>query len=235
MRQVVAIALDDGAARTELATVLSALDLSVIEASTADESLVAVREGGASVVVVGLGLPDQATFQAIAAYRHLVPDLHLIVLAYSGGHDVHMRCFAAGADDVVADPYDISELSARVLAGARRSRTPNRPVLRFADLELDLLAHEVRLHGRIVPLTRLEFDLFRFLALHPGRTYSRDQILSAVWGSSAAAQRQTTVTEHVRRLRTKLDRAPGQRSWISTVRGRGYHFDPQPARELVAS
>ncbi|MCU1496407.1 MAG: two component transcriptional regulator, winged helix family [Acidimicrobiales bacterium] len=211
---------------------LLALDLAVIEVRTAAEGLDAVLDAGASVAVLGLGMPDQSMLQALAEYRRS-PDLHLIVLAASGGLDLRMRCFAAGADDVVADPFDVSELAARVFAGVRRASSPNRAVVSFEHLELDLRAHEVRLDDRTVPLTRLEFNLFRFMALHPGRTYSRDQLLSAVWGSSASAQHQTTVTEHVRRLRNKLDLVPANRSWISTVRGRGYHFNAQPDLELV--
>ena len=98
-------------------------------------------------------------------------------------------------------------------------------LLRFGALEIDTDARTASVLGQPVPLTRLEYDLLAFLTSSPGRSYSREQLLNAVWGSSSEWQRPDTVSEHVHRLRRKLSIGDA-RPRIATVRGIGYRFDP---------
>ena len=96
--------------------------------------------------------------------------------------------------------------------------------LRFDDLLIDRRSREVRVGTARLALTHREFDLLAFLAASPGQVFTREQLLGQVWGSSSDWQGPSTVTEHIRRLRVKLDDAPGSKPWIRTVRGVGYAF-----------
>jgi two-component system phosphate regulon response regulator PhoB len=98
--------------------------------------------------------------------------------------------------------------------------------LRYGALEIRLAAHEVLLHGDLVELTAKEFELLAFLASSPRRVFSREELLQAVWGSTSQWQDPATVTEHVRRLRRKVEADPERPRWLATVRGVGYRFDP---------
>ena len=102
-------------------------------------------------------------------------------------------------------------------------RTPAR-VLRYGLLEIDTGAREVRVDGQPIDLSRREFDLVAFLASSPGRAFTRRELLDGVWHSSNEWQTPSTVTEHVRRLRRKLQTRPDLPSWVVTVRGTGYCF-----------
>jgi DNA-binding response OmpR family regulator len=101
-------------------------------------------------------------------------------------------------------------------------------LLVYGRLTIDRTARSVTLGGRALRLTTLEFDLLAFLAARPGQAFSRGELLRSVWNSSPDWQRKSTVTEHVRRLRCKIEPDPGEPRFLHTVRGVGYRFDPPP-------
>ena len=98
--------------------------------------------------------------------------------------------------------------------------------LAFAGLRIDAEVREVIVDEHVVELTRLEFDLLAHLAGAPRRVFSRGQLLRDVWHSSPDWQTSKTVTEHVRRVRQKIESDPAQPRWIRTVSGAGYRFEP---------
>jgi len=98
--------------------------------------------------------------------------------------------------------------------------------LQFDGLSIDTALREVLVHSQVVKLTRLEFDLLAHLAAAPRRVFSCGKLLSDVWRSSPEWQTSKTVTEHVRRIRLKIETDPGQPRWIRTVSGAGYRFEP---------
>ena len=129
-----------------------------------------------------------------------------------------------GADDYVVKPFSSGELLARVESVLRRSHRTHRPqVIRHGDLCIDLGAREVSLAGEKIALTAKEYALLHFLASAPKQVFTREQLLRQVWGTEAGWQDTATVTEHVRRLRRKLE-ADGDKPLIETVRGVGYRF-----------
>ena len=132
-----------------------------------------------------------------------------------------------GADDFAVEPFVNGEVPARIRSVLRRCRRPERPApLVFGPLSVLLAEREIRLEGRLVETTPLEFDLLARLVASPRRVFSRVDLLEQVWGSSGAWQSPATVTEHIRRLRLKLEANRERPRWIHTVRGVGYRFDP---------
>jgi DNA-binding response OmpR family regulator len=130
-----------------------------------------------------------------------------------------------GADDYVTKPFSPRELATRVKTVLRRSGAgrPPRERVSVGPLELDASRREARRDGEPVRLTAKEFDLLWFLASNPGRVFSRDQLMSRVWGYSAALDT-GTVTVHVRRLREKLEEDASDPRLLETVWGVGYRL-----------
>ena len=135
-----------------------------------------------------------------------------------------MRGLATGADDYVVKPFSLPELVARIHALLRRAN-PNlvTAALKVGDLELDRTTHRVRRASRDVHLGPTEYRLLEYLMRHPGRVYSREQLLDGVWGNDVYVD-ERTVDVHVGRLRKALNFA-GMQDVIRTVRGAGYSLE----------
>ena len=177
------------------------------------------------VVVLDLGLPDE---DGLMLLRELRGSSDVAVVVVSGRADEPDRIVGLelGADDYLVKPFSQRELIARIAAVQRRRRPPEaESVLRFGALVIDKAAREAFVLNEPVDLTRREYDLLAFLTANPGRSFSHEQLLAAVWDSSADWQSPSTVSEHVYRLRRKL-RLTDARPRIATVRGVGYRFDP---------
>ena len=133
-----------------------------------------------------------------------------------------------GADDYLTKPFSIRELQARVKALLRRVEAIASPeqaqgMVRSGDLEIDLDKRSARLEGKPLNLTAKEFDLLVQFARHPGRVYTRNQLLEMVWGGSFDGY-EHTVNSHINRLRTKVEADPANPRYILTVWGVGYKF-----------
>ena len=133
-----------------------------------------------------------------------------------------------GADDYVLKPYSLRELVARVRARLRRRPAQElRPGLEpmvYGDLVIDPRAREVYIADDKIDLTAREYELFAFLVSHPREVFSREELLEHVWGTRF--QDPATVPEHVRRVRSKIEKHPPTRKMLTTLRGMGYRFDP---------
>jgi DNA-binding response OmpR family regulator len=140
-----------------------------------------------------------------------------------------------GADDYVVKPFSPAELVARVDAVLRRGAAArdaaDRAPIETGEMVIDPACRTVEIDGRQVELTALEFDLLAHLASHPGRVFSREQLMESVWNNSFFTDT-STVTVHVRRLRGKIEPDPARPRYIETARGVGYRFRA-PARELA--
>jgi two-component system phosphate regulon response regulator PhoB len=136
-----------------------------------------------------------------------------------------------GADDYIVKPFSRGELTARIETVLRRTRhgPPKSDVsessLNFGELRIDLTTREVERAGEVIDLTAMEFNLLAFLASSPRQVFSRQQLLQNVWASSSEWQDEATVTEHIRRVRRKIEVDPDHPRWITTVRGVGYRFE----------
>jgi DNA-binding response OmpR family regulator len=149
----------------------------------------------------------------------------VIVLSGRAAESDRVLAFELGADDYVVKPFLARELPARIRSVVRRSGSAT-PAWRFGPLEIRVPEREVLLAGVLIDTTPREFDLLAKLASTPRRVFSKAELLSAVWGSSDDWQDPATVTEHIRRLRRKLEADPDRPRWLHTVRGAGYRFEP---------
>jgi DNA-binding response OmpR family regulator len=187
------------------------------------------------LVMLDVGLPGVDGLSLLERIRR-TSNVPVIMLTGRASEVDKVNGLRSGADDYVLKPFSPDELVARVETVLRRStraesgtnggavRVANR--LDFAGLAIDLDSREVHVHERRVAMTAREFDLLAFFAASPRRVFSREQLLRQVWDSSADWQDEATVTEHVRRVRRKIENDPDQPRWVITVRGAGYRFEP---------
>ncbi len=148
----------------------------------------------------------------------------VIFLTAKTGEPDRVLGFELGADDYISKPFSPREVVARIKAVLRRFERPLAPeVVEFEDLVIDGGAMTLTVRGALVSTTATEFRLLDYLARHPGRVFSRDQLLDAVWRETAFVTPRS-VDVYVRRLREKIEKDPEQPQYLRTVRGAGYRF-----------
>lgn len=178
------------------------------------------------LIVLDLMLPGIDGLSILREVRR-TGSVPVIVLTARGDEGDRILGLQLGADDYVVKPFSPRELSARVASVLRRSGvTAPTEVLQFGATRIDQTTREVRVDGRLVDLTRREFDLLTFFAHAPRQVFTRAQLLEQVWDSSPEWQDPATVTVHVGHLRQKIEPDPGRPQHLITVRGVGYRFDP---------
>jgi DNA-binding response OmpR family regulator len=195
--------------------------LLVCERECLDDAEDALCDGAFDLVV--LHLRGYGGLEAIARIRarSRVP-----ILALLDGTIDCVDAIDAGADDYVHVPSPAREVAAKIRGTLRRAGwAPEPPAARFGNLEIDARAREVRIADRPVPMPQREFGLLAFLASSPRRVFTREELLTEVWHASTEWLGPATVTEHIRRLRSRLAANGGSYDWIGTVRGVGYRFD----------
>lgn len=151
----------------------------------------------------------------------------VILLTARGEENDRIAGLRLGADDYVAKPFFPQELVARVDAVLRRTRAPAHDLepIAFDGIVVEPAGRRVLVRGEESSLTTLEYDLLVFLARHPGRVFSREQLIEAVWNYTFYTDT-ATVTVHIRRLRQKIEEDPSHPRWVQTVWGVGYRFSP---------
>jgi len=205
----------------------------VVTAASADEAWHAALSGSSKpdAIVLDVMLPGG---DGIDICRRLRRDHGLatpIVLLTARGEEAdRIAGLDVGADDYVVKPFSPRELVARVRAHLRRveldsATPPTDGILCGGDIRLDAHNRTVEVVDLPVNLTAKEFDLLHFLMAHRGQTFSRDELLDAVWDRDFFGD-QSTVTVHIRRLREKIERDPGRPMHVKVVWGVGYKFDP---------
>jgi len=183
------------------------------------------------LIVLDLRLPDIPGEEVCATLRRSSSVPVLMLTAKSSEED-RLRGLALGADDYLVKPFSPRELVARVRAILRRAAGGTHPpadvlVRAVGRLEIDVTGHRARFDGRSLPLTESEFRLLAALARHPGRAYSRFELLEAMHGADLEGFGRT-VDAHVKNLRRKLEEAgPGLSGVVQTVYGVGYRFDDE--------
>jgi len=178
------------------------------------------------LVILDLGLPGIQGLEVLRRIRNLGPT-PIIIVSGKGTEADRVVGLELGADDYLVKPFSHRELLARVHAVLRRSSAADAgELLDFGSLTIHIPSRDVVVDGQTVELTALEFDLLSFLAASPRQVFSSELLLDRVWGSSADWQTTATVSEHIHRIRRKIEADPSKPRWIKTLRGAGYRFEP---------
>lgn len=200
-----------------------------------DEAEIRLREQVPDIVLLDWMLPGLSGIELCRRIR-VRPEterLPVIMLTARGEEGDRIRGLSTGADDYIVKPFSVPELLARVRALLRRTKPAHiATLLRAGDIELDRETHRVRRAGKDLHLGPTEFRLLEFLMQSPGRVYSREHLLNAVWGHDVYID-ERTVDVHVGRLRKAIS-LNGKPDPIRTVRGAGYSFDETFARDEQA-
>ncbi|MEX0851043.1 MAG: response regulator transcription factor [Gaiellaceae bacterium] len=197
-----------------------------LEAADGETARTAIERSEPDLVVLDVMLPGTDGLE-LCRWIRSTSELPVIMLTARGEEADRIVGLELGADDYVTKPFSPRELAARVRSVLRRS-TPTETAaerLTFGSVELESATRETRKGGEEVRLTAKEFDLLWFLASHPRRVFSRDQLMAKVWGYTAALDT-GTVTVHVRRLREKVEIDPSEPLHLETVWGVGYRLVP---------
>jgi two-component system, OmpR family, response regulator ResD len=192
------------------------------------QALDLVAQQRPDLVVLDLMLPGVDGLEVMRRLREQDRErIALILLTAKGEESDRIIGLRLGADDYVVKPFSPAELVARVDAVLRRVDTSpaQQAPIELSDMTIDAAARRVFVRGEEVQLTQREFDVLLFLARHPGQAFSRNQLMDAIWQYSFYTDT-STVTVHIRRLRSKIESDPAQPRHIETVWGVGYRFAP---------
>ena len=226
MKPLVLIVEDEAALVTMLRYNLEKEGFAVCVAADGEEALIQIAERKPEVVLLDWMLPLVSGIEVCRQIRRAPASrtLPIIMLTARGEEGDRVRGLNSGADDYVVKPFSPTELIARLRAVMRRAQpTSGEDVLRFTDVAMDLVAHRVTRDGKPIHLGPTEFRLLRFLMQHPGRVFSREQLLDQVWGHDVYVEVRT-IDVHIRRLRKALN-ADKAADLIRTVRAAGYALD----------
>src|SRR5579872_6475799 len=223
MQPTILVVEDEPALLTLLHYNLEQEGFKVLEARDGEEAMVQLRETLPDAVLLDWMLPRLSGLEVCRQIRRAPAwrDLPVIMLTARGEEGDRVRGLNSGADDYVVKPFSPGELIARLRAVMRRAQPASaEDVLRFSDVAMDLGAHRVTRAGRPIHLGPTEFRLLRFLMQHPGRVFSREQLLDQVWGHDVYVEPRT-VDVHIRRLRKALNET-SDADIVRTVRSAGY-------------
>ena len=198
------------------------------------QAMAAIDRQRWDLVLLDLMLPGADGWEVCRHLRARHADVPVIMLSARSAEAHRVLGLELGADDYVAKPFSMLELVARVRALLRRieqmrSTAAARQDFSFGPFRLDTVRRELLRDGTVVPLTLREFDLLHFLLKHPGRPFSRGELLQRVWGDGFDGY-EHTVNSHINRLRSRIEEDPRDPKRVVTVWGVGYRFDPEAAR-----
>ncbi len=198
----------------------------VVTGSDGEQAVEIAAAGGIDLIVLDLMMPKLDGLGACRRIREF-SDVPIIMLTAKADDMDKLMGFEHGADDYLTKPFNILELKARIRALLRRAKPAEkeqpRDELRCEHIRLDCTARDAYRGSARVELTAKEFDLAELLMRNPNRVYSRDALLSAIWGYDSSSDIRT-VDVHIRRLREKLEQNPAEPEHIMTKWGVGYYF-----------
>ncbi len=181
------------------------------------------------LLLVDLMLPKLTGLELIRELRQTDAEVPIIIISAKGQEADKVSGLSLGADDYLVKPFGLKELLARITAVLRRRRgrgeaDPADAERRFGNAVLDVKGRRLTVAGKAVTLTAREFDLLAFFVTHPGRVFSRDQLMQAVWGARYFGTART-VDNFVARLRSHIGDDADRPRWLETLRGVGYRFN----------
>ncbi len=231
---------DDPAIRNLIQRFLSSKQPYQVKSVADGKSAIAsFKEFDPDLVILDINLPDTTGLQ-LCREMQAATNVCVLMLTSSTDQAAKLKVLSDGADDYMTKPFDLEELAVRVEVVLRRMRErtslQEKPLL-FNGLMIDPPRREVKLNGELVRLTALEFNLLHFLASHPGRVWTRADLIHGVWGHEFVGDPRV-VDVHIGQIRSHIEVDTSQPTLIHTVRGVGYKFeapDNEAAPETVSA
>ncbi len=184
------------------------------------------------LIILDIMMPKIDGFEVCRAIRNSVPCPILFLSARQSEID-KIKGFSLGGDDYITKPFGIRELMARIEANLRREERTQfinaenkRTKFHFGELVLDILGKNVNIRNMKIPLTKTEYEIIEFLALHAGQVFTKEQVYEQVWGYDGTGDN-TTVVERIKRIRSKIAEVDPDTQYISTVWGIGYKWNKE--------
>lgn len=224
MPKTILVVDDEAKLRQMIRVYLEQENYYVVEAGNGRDAIFVARDAKPDLIILDLMMPEMNGYEFIRTYSKEAETPVIMLTAKVEDQDKILG-LELGADDYVAKPFNVRELTARVRAVLRRGqRANNEPeLLRAADIVLDRTRVSVTVGGNDVELTRSEFELLAVLMSSPGRVYSRLDLLDRMSGDAYEGY-ERTIDVHIRNLRTKIERDPKHPQYVETVYGMGYRF-----------
>lgn len=181
-----------------------------------------------NIIILDVMMPDIDGYSLCSLIRDNV-DCPIIFLSAKDSEQDKIKGLAIGGDDYITKPFSLNELVSRVKAHLRREKRrinkSNSNILSFKKMDIDLKGFIVRVNNVNINLTKKEFEIVELLALHPGQVFSKDQIYEKIWGYDGLGDN-STVTEHIKNIRSKISSQDKENKYIETVWGLGYRWEP---------
>ena len=198
----------------------------ILVATSGAQVIPLARENPPALFLLDIMVPGGNGFEVCRQIRstHELAKVPVIFLTAKTSEADRVRGLDIGADDYISKPFSTRELLARVRAVLRRFETPVSTSISTPDFQLDSDSVTLTVRGKPVQTTATEFRLLQFLGSHPGRVFTRDQVLDAVWRDLAFVTPRS-VDVYIRRLREKIEQDPENPRYLRTVRGAGYKFE----------
>jgi len=194
--------------------------------SAGDQVLPLARKHPPVLFLLDIMVPGESGFTVCKRIRESrdLAKIPIIFLTARAGEEDRVRGLDLGADDYITKPFGTRELTARVRAVLRRFEQPLTTNITTPDFELDSESMTLKVRGQLTDVTATEFRLLHFLASHPGRVFTRDQVLDSVWRDMSFVTPRS-VDVYIRRLREKIEQDAEDPRYLKTVRGAGYKFE----------
>ncbi len=196
-------------------------------ARNGEEGLEAALNSAPDLIILDIMLPKVNGFEICRAVRAEKLEMPILMLTAKGQEEDIVRGLELGADDYITKPFSVRELLARARAFLRRYQAGAAPSYTFGLCRLDTVSHRLIKNNVEVPLTNKEFRLLEYFLQHPGRAFTRDSIMNAVWGNSVMVTARS-VDRCVTTLRAKIEPDPHRPAFIRTIREIGYRFENEP-------
>ena len=226
MKQTIIVLEDDADIANLVQHHLQLAGFTVKVCASGDQVIPQARKHLPTLFLLDIMVPGGSGFEVCRQIRESrdLARIPIIFLTAKTTEEDRVRGLDLGADDYITKPFGMRELTARVRAVLRRFEQPLTTNISTPDFELQGDSMTLLVRGRLADVTATEFRLLHFLASHPGRVFSRDQVLDAVWRDLSFVTPRS-VDVYIRRLREKIERNPEEPQYLKTVRGAGYKFE----------
>jgi len=219
---------DNKSIRKTVADYLSIRGYEVLQAEDGIRGLDSGLSSDANVIILDVVMPGIDGVRLCKLLREKGVTTPIIMLTEKAGIRDKEAGYEVGVDDYLAKPFSPRELELRIEALQKRAhqtdKTPDQKILKRGDMEIDLNKHLVKIDGKNIVLTPIEFNILQLLASAPGQVYTRQDLLNAIWDTAYEGYKRN-IDPHVNRLRTKIETHPKRPKYVLTVWGVGYKFN----------